>query len=628
MAYISALKSPDNTTYNIKSYKTQAIPTGAVAGTSTSTAYTATVDGITSLYSGVCCYLKNGQVTSASGATLNINSLGAKPIYLSNEASTGITTEFGLNVTGLFVYNADRVSGGCWDFIASGDEQVQSDWAENDSTDPAYIQNRTHYRELTDTPGLDLSAIRGSYSEADSITYEGYTYSYVRYRYFDLSAMYPDYFPFDGDTITEIVDIVDTTAGTAYVELNGTEYQLVMDFNVDLRNITCYSEDLLINVGSRAIIEEIRTADDTAITSLILHLPLKNDVYEYHTLDKNYLPDDLNVFVIPTHYDDDNDVVVVDSTWYEIWGAIESGKTVFLEYASDWLVPFLTSGDEGLYFLNSAELLPYGYTAQVFVLKGDPEEEGRIIVEEFESIPMQTFFVPITKDGSYYTAEYPKTELDDALQDGVMVIGVMAHSDDLRGNVVEFMPYDGDVFTSQVHGYGEGATPDFYQLYYDEADAYSLTLRYVHLPTSLSELNGIWISSPSNGQVLTYNSSYELWVNSNPPTGSLSGLSDTTITSAANGQILKYDSTSSKWVNANEVAVPSASSATPLVDGTGAAGSSTDYSRADHVHPKITQTLSISNNVITLTGSDSTTSSVTLPVYNGSVTTVVSGGDS
>ena len=122
MAYISKVKSPDNTTYDIKSYKTQAIPSGAVADTSTATAFTATVDGIASLYNGVCCYLTNGEVTSASGATLNINSLGAKPIYLSNKASTGITTEFGENVTGLFIYNEDRVSGGCWDFIASGSE--------------------------------------------------------------------------------------------------------------------------------------------------------------------------------------------------------------------------------------------------------------------------------------------------------------------------------------------------------------------------------------------------------------------------------------------------------------------------------------------------------------------------
>ena len=65
-----------------------------------------------------------------------------------------------------------------------------------------------------------------------------------------------------------------------------------------------------------------------------------------------------------------------------------------------------------------------------------------------------------------------------------------------------------------------------------------------------------------------------------------------------------------------------ASSTAPLVDGTATVGTSTTYARADHVHPKITQALSMSSNVITLTGSDGTTSSVTLPVYNGGVQTV------
>lgn len=76
--------------------------------------------------------------------------------------------------------------------------------------------------------------------------------------------------------------------------------------------------------------------------------------------------------------------------------------------------------------------------------------------------------------------------------------------------------------------------------------------------------------------------------------------------------------------------VPLASSSTPLVDGTAAVGFSDDYARADHVHPKITQTISMSNNVITLTGSDGSTSSVTLPVYDGGVTGVTgaTGGSS
>ena len=95
--------------------KTAAIPFGQLDSTSTSTLMTATVDGISELSDGVCVFLKNGVVTSASGFTLNINNLGAKPVYNTIGATSRITTTFNVNYTMLFVYNSTRVSGGCWD---------------------------------------------------------------------------------------------------------------------------------------------------------------------------------------------------------------------------------------------------------------------------------------------------------------------------------------------------------------------------------------------------------------------------------------------------------------------------------------------------------------------------------
>lgn len=90
------------------------IPYGECDSTSTSTVFTATVNGITELKNGVCMLLKNGVVTSASGCTLNINGLGAKPMYSSNAAATRVTTVFNVAYTMLFVYDEDRVDGGCW----------------------------------------------------------------------------------------------------------------------------------------------------------------------------------------------------------------------------------------------------------------------------------------------------------------------------------------------------------------------------------------------------------------------------------------------------------------------------------------------------------------------------------
>lgn len=97
--------------------KTVSIPMGWLDDTSTATVMTAQVDGITELRNGVCCYLTNGVITSASGWTLNINGLGAKPVYQSQAAASRTTTLFNVAYTGLFVYNESRVSGGCWDYF-------------------------------------------------------------------------------------------------------------------------------------------------------------------------------------------------------------------------------------------------------------------------------------------------------------------------------------------------------------------------------------------------------------------------------------------------------------------------------------------------------------------------------
>lgn len=95
---------------------TMAIPMGAVDSTSTATVFTATVDGITELKTGVCMMLSNHVVTSASGCTININGLGAKPFYNNMTNATRDTTIFNIAYTMLFVYDEslDSDSGGWW----------------------------------------------------------------------------------------------------------------------------------------------------------------------------------------------------------------------------------------------------------------------------------------------------------------------------------------------------------------------------------------------------------------------------------------------------------------------------------------------------------------------------------
>lgn len=95
-------------------YKTASIPYGQCDSTSTATVFTATVPGVTELRDGVCMWLKNGVVTSASGFTININELGAKPVYSNMSASSRETTLWNVNYTMFFVYDSTRVDGGCW----------------------------------------------------------------------------------------------------------------------------------------------------------------------------------------------------------------------------------------------------------------------------------------------------------------------------------------------------------------------------------------------------------------------------------------------------------------------------------------------------------------------------------
>ena len=121
MAQISNIKLPDSNNYGIRA---GAIPYGEVDATSTATAFTATVPGISELVDGTTVMLRNGQITSASGFTLNINGLGAKPCYnnmaTGNDradpptAATRDTTIFNVAYTMLFVYSTEIVSGGGW----------------------------------------------------------------------------------------------------------------------------------------------------------------------------------------------------------------------------------------------------------------------------------------------------------------------------------------------------------------------------------------------------------------------------------------------------------------------------------------------------------------------------------
>lgn len=99
---------------------------GQLDNTSTSTNMTAQISGITALTDGVTLLLENGVVTSANNVKLNVNGLGAKPIYQTQAANSSITTQFNINYTALLIYDSTRIAGGAWMFVYGYDTNTNT----------------------------------------------------------------------------------------------------------------------------------------------------------------------------------------------------------------------------------------------------------------------------------------------------------------------------------------------------------------------------------------------------------------------------------------------------------------------------------------------------------------------
>lgn len=106
--FTTAYDSPQAVTH------TMPLPYIVTDSTSTRTALTAQVPGVSSYVQGLTVRIKNS-VSSGSNTncTLNINNLGALPIYL-NTGNTRVTTHWAQNAVYDFVYDTTYVSTGAW----------------------------------------------------------------------------------------------------------------------------------------------------------------------------------------------------------------------------------------------------------------------------------------------------------------------------------------------------------------------------------------------------------------------------------------------------------------------------------------------------------------------------------
>lgn len=104
----------------------------------------------------------------------------------------------------------------------------------------------------------------------------------------------------------------------------------------------------------------------------------------------------------------------------------------------------------------------------------------------------------------------------------------------------------------------------------------------------LNDLQDVTITTVADGEVLTWDSGTSRWVNSAPVTGvtSLNGLSDVVITTPSTGQVLKYNGTS--FVNAADSTAPAGSDTYVQFNDGGSLGADAQFT-----YNKTTNTLTV-----------------------------------
>ena len=273
-----------SSTANGVATKAASIPFGKVDSTSTSTAFTATVNGITELSDGVCVMLKNGVVTSASGWTLNVNGLGAKPVYRSFAASSRTTTWFNVNYTMLFVYNSTRITGGCWDMF-------EGYWSDSNNVGvynrPTYVRLKTktnlyRYQMLlsySDTELLPINAVNNDTGTSKTLTTESF------------DPFGPIYFYYNENTVNANTVIPDSRLwaqrdmNLRYSFNTGT----TLTANKSIYLVAVPQDDGKAKLYSTPIVQEIPATDNgliyiylgTAYSNYQLQLNEKHPIYYY-----------------------------------------------------------------------------------------------------------------------------------------------------------------------------------------------------------------------------------------------------------------------------------------------------------------------------------------------------------
>lgn len=252
----------NSTTYDLKdAIARQQVPWCTVGNSSTSTVFVAMVDSVSKLESGVRFICVNNKVTSASDCTINVNSLGAKPIYLANASATRVTTQFAVNSTWMLVYNETRVSGGCWDLcslysdalnpavrnenlalVDTGSSQNVSEPARVVSRPIRYYSDGSSYYLKSNGVGAYQSGTRyRAYAVSPGMTIYLKLAAGVEGTYMFQKSSSP-YMPTSGNTNQYMVGSVVSGAVDAFVTVPANAYYLIVSstsYSVAEANLIC-----------------------------------------------------------------------------------------------------------------------------------------------------------------------------------------------------------------------------------------------------------------------------------------------------------------------------------------------------------------------------------------------------
>ena len=365
-----------NTTYtNValgQGYAVQSNSSASATITATLSSYTLTVNGIVSV---------KFSYDVPANATLNINSKGAKAIYNKNAAITAGVIKAGDTAT--FIYNTyyrliavdswqDNTGGG------SGEDNVQSDWNETDTSSDAYILNK---------PTVD-STITGS-SQTNAVQ-GGAIYTALSGK-----AGYKWY-----ASKSDMNDDTDVPNGTIGYEGDNESFYVYDSANAEWKPIDQDTQVTFLTITKKSNVYSIKYDDGTTLTPeqyIALLADHTKDIIAYYSS---------KMYFCSRRYTGEVEDGYVESSYYSFEGmdnGVINSLQINLEKYDDepweWYVTPSDLAYNNTFYINSINNTGQTVT---YYLSGWTTRNGNILVVNFQKDVQASTTLNITSTGSKY----------------------------------------------------------------------------------------------------------------------------------------------------------------------------------------------------------------------------------